>query len=140
MKIQTAQIRKLWKAACEVRENAHAPYSEYFVGAALKTKNSPEIFTGCNVENASFGATLCAERTAITSAVSKLGRIMITDLVLVTKEPAPPCGMCLQVISEFSCSETRIYLATAEEIFHTHNLSDLLPLQFSPKNLKTSHE
>lgn len=135
MNNSSIQLQELWNAACHVRQNAYAPYSNYLVGASLYTQNSPEIFTGCNVENASFGATLCAERNAIFSAVARLGKIVITDLVLVTKEPAPPCGLCLQVLSEFSNSETRIFLATQEKIFHKRHLHDFLPIQFSPSNL-----
>jgi cytidine deaminase len=131
----TALIENLWKAACAVRQNAHAPYSKYLVGAALVTTASEQIFSGCNVENASYGATICAERNAVLSAVASLGTIEITDLVLVTREPAPPCGMCLQVLSEFAGSETRIYLATPEKIFHKHAFTDFLPIQFSPSSL-----
>ncbi|WFB34847.1 cytidine deaminase [Kiritimatiellota bacterium B12222] len=132
----TPRIENCWQAACEVQQRAYAPYSQYFVGAALLTKQSDQIFVGCNVENASYGATICAERTAILSAVATLGKIEITDLVLVTRQPAPPCGMCLQVISEFSSPETLIYLATAEKISHKHALKDFLPIQFSPQNLQ----
>ena len=134
------EIDACWAAACKVREKAYAPYSKYLVGAALLTDQSPEIFSGCNVENASYGATICAERNAILNAVATLGKITIREMVLVTRDPAPPCGMCLQVLSEFSTTETRIFLATREKIFHTHALSDFLPLQFSPDNLEQSHD
>ena len=88
------------------------------------------------MENASYGATICAERNAVLSAVAALGNIEIKTLVLVTREPAPPCGMCLQVLSEFCGPETRIFLATPEKISHKRALNDFLPLQFSPENLK----
>ncbi|MEM7632142.1 MAG: cytidine deaminase, partial [Pseudomonadota bacterium] len=118
--------------ACAVRKNAYAPYSNYQVGAALITEKSPEIFTGCNVENASYGATICAERGAIMAAIAALGEMKISSLVLVTRDPAPPCGMCLQVISEFSTPGTQIILATPENIYSEKNFSEFLPHQFSP--------
>jgi len=129
------KIVACWTSACQAQKNAYAPYSTYFVGAALLTRQSDKIFSGCNVENASYGATICAERTAVFSAVAELGKIEITDLVVVTREPAPPCGMCLQVLSEFVTPETRIFLATADKIFHKHAFKDFLPLQFSPEHL-----
>jgi cytidine deaminase len=136
MKELSPEETACWQAACNVRLNAYAPYSKYLVGAALITTQSPQIFVGCNVENASYGATICAERNAVLSAVAALGNIEIKTLVLVTREPAPPCGMCLQVLSEFCGPETRIFLATPEKISHKHALNDFLPLQFSPENLK----
>ncbi len=136
----TPEIEACWTAACKVRENAYAPYSKYLVGAALLTDQSPEIFCGCNVENASYGATICAERNAVLSAVAALGKITIREIVLVTRDPAPPCGMCLQVLSEFSDSETRIYLASPEKIFHRHALTDFLPIQFSSDKLELPHD
>lgn len=135
MKNFDPKILACWKAACLARENAYAPYSKYLVGAALLTLQSDRIFIGCNVENASYGATICAERNAVLSAVAALGKIEILELVLVTCEPAPPCGMCLQVLSEFATSETRIYLATPDKITHTKAFADFLPLQFSSTDL-----
>lgn len=130
------EVEACWQAACNVRLNAYAPYSNYLVGAALLTRQSPKIFIGCNVENASYGATICAERSAVLAAVSALGRIEIRLLVLVTRDPAPPCGMCLQVLSEFCGPESRIFLATPEKMTHMHPFSDFLPRQFSPDHLK----
>lgn len=137
MKDLSSEENACWQAACKVRLNAYAPYSKYLVGAALITTQSPQIFAGCNVENASYGATICAERNAVLSAVAALGKIEIKTLVLVTREPAPPCGMCLQVLSEFCAPETAIFLATPENITHKRALSDFLPLQFSPEHLNT---
>ncbi|MDA3873898.1 MAG: cytidine deaminase [Kiritimatiellae bacterium] len=133
-------IHAAWIAACDVRVNAHCPYSNYRVGAALTAVGHPTLFEGCNVENASYGATICAERNAIFAAVTALGTFTIRDLVLVTEQPAPPCGMCLQVITEFADTKTRIYLATAEKITHTLALVDLLPHQFDPSHLDTPHD
>src|SRR3989338_5409194 len=92
----------LVQKAAEVRKNAYAPYSKFLVGAALETEEG-KIFLGVNVENASYGATTCAERSAIFAAVSngyrKFKRIaIVTD----TSKPSVPCGLCLQVLHEFS--------------------------------------
>lgn len=135
-----SHIQEAWTAARDARENAHCPYSKYRVGAALTAVGHPTLFTGCNVENASYGATICAERNAVCAAVTALGTFIIRDLVLVTEQTAPPCGMCLQVISEFADSETRIFLATPEKITHTLALADVLPHQFDPSHLSTSHD
>ncbi|MGA0332825.1 MAG: cytidine deaminase [Kiritimatiellia bacterium] len=136
MNPENPKLTEAWQAACRVREKAYAPYSHYQVGAALILKDCDEIYSGCNVENASYGATICAERNAVFSAVAARGQIEILELVLVTRQPAPPCGMCLQVLSEFASSETVIYLATPEKIFHKHAFKDFLPLQFSPTHLE----
>jgi homotetrameric cytidine deaminase len=133
-----SRTEELWKAACGVRLRAYAPYSQYQVGAALSILDSEEIFSGCNVENSSYGATICAERNAVLQAVAAYeGKPTLTEIVLVTRDPAPPCGMCLQVLSEFSTPQTRIVLSTPEKICHKHLLSDFLPLPFSPTSLKS---
>lgn len=88
--------------AKKTREHSHSPYSGYKVGAALRTK-SGNIYRGCNVENSSIGATVCAERSAISTAVSTEGKIEIDSLVVITDASPPwmPCGICRQVLSEF---------------------------------------
>lgn len=89
-------------AAASVRERAHAPYSKFFVGAAVLCK-SGRVFTGCNVENASFGATICAERGAVMQMVAAGEREPIACAVVTQgKAGAPPCGMCRQVLAEFA--------------------------------------
>lgn len=129
-------IEDLWQSAIAVRKHAYAPYSGYSVGAALKAKGSDTLFSGCNVENASYGATLCAERNAIVQAVaSGLSPLVIEHLVLVTESPAPPCGLCLQVISEFSSPETLITLASPTDIKQTIPFRQFLPHPFSPSSL-----
>ena len=103
----------LLEAARAAMKNAHAPYSNFKVGAALRTR-SGEIFAGCNVENASYGVTNCAERTAIFSAVAKLGPTLEIAEIAVTCEqnvPCAPCGACRQVIYEFGPNAV-IYFAS----------------------------
>ena len=97
---------ELKKKAKEAAANAYAPYSKFRVGCALLTK-SGNLYTGCNVENSSYGLTICAERNAIASAVAAEGSIEIAELVVYTPTatPTPPCGACRQVIHEFGNPE-----------------------------------
>lgn len=134
--MKSARIEKLWHAACEVRSHAYAPYSGYPVGAALAIEQSDTLFSGCNVENSSYGATLCAERSAVLQAVAAAGpQISIRHLVLVTRRPAPPCGLCLQVLSEFCTADTRLYLSTPDALSTPQPFSAFLPHPFSPDSL-----
>ncbi len=121
--------KELINAAIEASKKAYAPYSNFHVGAALLTK-SGKIFQGCNVENASFGATNCAERTAIFSAVVN-GETKFEKLVIYVdrKEFTPPCGMCRQVISEFSHDIEILLANNCGEVKRT-NIRELLPLSF----------
>jgi cytidine deaminase len=125
---ETALLDALVQQATEVRERAHAPYSRYRVGAAIATK-SGKVFTGCNVENASFGATICAERGAIMQMVAAGERDPVACAV-VTSDGGSPCGICRQVLSEFA-RDMPIALASAEdETGRVVRLADLLPLAF----------
>ena len=108
-----SSISALFEAARAAQRHAYAPYSRFNVGAALRTP-SGAIFTGCNVENASYGMTNCAERTAIFSAVSQLGpRLEIDAIAIVNDKNAPcaPCGACRQVIYEFGPKATVFFRA-----------------------------
>ena len=113
-----------------VAANAHAPYSKFRVGAALRT-SSGRVFTGCNVENASYGLTICAERNAIFHAVSQEGpdmKIAMLAVVCVGHE-FPPCGACRQVIAEFATPETTVcFLQNGKPVLMT--VADLLPSAF----------
>ena len=126
---------ELFSLAIESRNNAYAPYSNFLVGCALTT-NTGDVFSGCNFENLSFGATICAERNAIGAAInagaSQKNKTFINEIVVVsqTEKPAPPCGMCLQVLSEFSSNETKIHLANLSGIQGSYTLKDFLPRQF----------
>ena len=122
-----ASTAALIEAALAVRGRAYAPYSEFFVGAALETV-SGEIFVGCNVENSSFGLTICAERFAIGSAVAA-GHKKFTRVVVAAESKASPCGACRQVLAEFGNVEV-IMVDPQGTITHTRQLDELLPEQF----------
>ncbi len=108
--IDITQIKQLHQQAALARENSYSPYSNFKVGAALLS-NDLQIFSGCNVENASYGATVCAERVALFKAVSE-GCSLIRGVYVLTQSthPSPPCGMCLQVLFEFTQPETPVIL------------------------------
>ena len=127
------KLDKAFETAVKARENAYSPYSNFKVGAALALKNSEKIFPGCNVENASYGGTICAERTAIVSAIASGGKVDFDFCVVVTgSEPAsPPCALCLQVFSEFCPPDFPIYLATPKGIEKKMLLKELLPVPFN---------
>ncbi|WP_448523412.1 cytidine deaminase [Pseudothermotoga sp.] len=122
---------ELIEKAIEAMHKAYAPYSSFKVGAALLTK-SGSIFTGCNVENASFGLSICAERVAIFSAVAA-GEVQFEKLVVVadTDSPVSPCGACRQVMSEFGDFEV-LLVNTRGEVVRTR-VSELLPRAFKLK-------
>jgi cytidine deaminase len=121
---------RLLKSAQKVMKNAHAPYSKFRVGAAILLSNG-KVFSGCNVENASYGMTNCAERTAIFSAVAQLGpEIEIRAVSVVNDQgvPCSPCGACRQVIYEFGPDAT-IFFQGANGPRHAH-ITELLPEGF----------
>ena len=131
--IPTHARERLLRAARKAMKNAHAPYSNFRVGAAILT-DSGKIFAGCNVENASYGMTNCAERTAIFSAVAKLGPKMEIRAVAVTNDrgkPCSPCGACRQVIYEFGPDAT-IFFEGARGPKQRH-ITELLPEGFRLK-------
>jgi len=126
-----SEINDLVEQALKAREMAYAPYSDNFkVGAAVLTGNG-KVFTGCNVENASFGATVCAERVAIFKAVSE-GETRIKALAVVgqTDEPIPPCGICRQVASEFSGPTTKVIMANLKGQKIVSDMEAILPFSF----------
>ncbi len=134
-------LKELFQKAQKARKNSYSPYSGYSVGAAVRLE-SGEVFSGCNVENSSFGATVCAERVAIHSAVAENGKIEISEVMVLTDSPTPwpPCGICRQVIAEFAGSgpdAVKIYLVNLQEKMSSHTLKELLPLAFDPSHLRT---
>ena len=123
----------LLNAAKQARENAHAPYSNFRVGAALRA-SSGRIFGGCNIENASYGLTLCAERVAIFKAISEGERnfeaiAVVTDADVLT----PPCGACRQIVWEF-CGDVPVLLANLQGKRESVKMSDLFPKPFDSSN------
>ncbi|OFZ22788.1 MAG: cytidine deaminase [Bdellovibrionales bacterium GWB1_55_8] len=127
---------ELFQAARAVRERSHSPYSGHKVGAAIRTK-SGKIYSGCNVENSSYGGTVCAERGAILKAVSEEGKIEITELLVVTdaSPPWPPCGFCRQVIAEFAAPELNIVSMNLSGEEQSVKFLDLFPQAFTPSHL-----
>jgi cytidine deaminase len=127
--------RELIALAARAREQAYAPYSEYAVGAALLAR-SGRVYTGCNVENAVYSLTICAERNALFKAVSE-GEREFEAIAVVTANGGTPCGSCRQVLAEFS-ADTRVLIATPNELVSESRVADLLPSAFGPRDLPPS--
>ena len=120
-------------AALEASLQAYIPYSQYRVGAALLTVTG-EIYGGCNIENAGYSPTICAERTALVKAVSE-GHRQFAAVAVVTRNGGSPCGVCRQMMYEFAPGMT-VYLADLDgKLLHTTSLDELLPLGFGPAHL-----
>ena len=136
------QISELIELALKARENAYIPYSGWAVGAALLTADG-KVYQGCNIENASYTPTNCAERTAFFKAVSE-GEREFTAIAIVGGKAGElpstycgPCGVCRQVMMEFCDPDTfQIILATSKDQYEIFTLKELLPLGFGPNNLK----
>lgn len=127
-------LDQLLDAARAARLHAHAPYSRFLVGAALETAEG-RIVTGCNVENVTFGLTICAERVAVFKAVSEgLRHFLRIAIVADTACPTPPCGACRQILWEFG-GDLEIVLANLTAETGRHRLHELLPLPFDARLL-----
>ena len=129
----TADVEKAYRAALNARTRSHSPYSRFAVGAALKLTGQDNAIGGCNVENASFGATICAERVALHSAVSQFGGDLKPEFMIVVtgeKEATVPCALCLQSMAEFCGDDFTIYLGNEAALLRKLTLKDLLPLPF----------
>ncbi len=126
---------KLIKAALEISKNAYAPYSNFQVGAIVVTQNG-KMFKGVNLENSSYGLTICAERAAISAAVTE-GEYDFHTLIVVSSSspPAPPCGACRQVLYEFSPS-LKVIMANDQGEVSKISLKDLLPRAFNASTLR----
>lgn len=119
-------------AAQKAREQAFAPYSHFKVGAALLTA-SGEVFTGCNIESASYGLTVCAERVAVFKAVSEGARQFVKIAIVAdTDQPTPPCGACRQVLWEL-CGDVPILLANPQGAVASHQMRELYPHPFDKR-------
>ncbi len=141
MMIDEKIVKKLIAEAVQARNKSYAPYSHFMVGAALLTKEG-SIYTGCNIENAAYGPSNCAERTAFFKAVSEGEREFKAIAVVGSQEGntinqyAFPCGVCRQVMAEFCESENfTIIIAKSESEYYVKTLKELLPENFGPKNL-----
>jgi cytidine deaminase len=136
MEIDEPARADLIAAARQAAGQAHCPYSRFRVGAAVLTDRG-EIFSGCNVENASYGLTICAERNAIFQAVARSQAPVVIRAVVVftpTDLPTAPCGACRQVINEFGPDAYVLSVCDGEEVIEIR-LSELLPRAFGPANL-----
>ncbi|MGI6149672.1 MAG: cytidine deaminase [Firmicutes bacterium] len=131
---------ELLEQARKAREAAYVPYSRFKVGAAVMTTDG-RVFTGCNIENAAYSPTNCAERTAIFKAVSEGARDFAALAVIAdTEEPCPPCGVCRQVISEFFPETAVVYLGNLKGEVRETTIAELLPGAFSKKDLQGTAE
>ena len=126
---------ELLEAALSVRHHAHAPYSHFQVGAALETDDG-RIITGCNVENATYGLTVCAERVAIFKAISDGHRRFVRVAVVAdTEDPTPPCGACRQLLWEFG-GDLEVVLGNLQGEKARYRMKELLPHPFDDRLLK----
>jgi cytidine deaminase len=137
MSLSRLQIRRLATAARRAAKSAYAPYSHFPVGAAVLT-SSGKIFAGCNIENASYGLTNCAERTAVFKAVTEGHRKLLAITVYTpTPRPTAPCGACRQVIHEFGPTAAILCVCDSSERIEA-TLEQLLPGAFGPTDLSSS--
>ncbi|MBQ7860179.1 MAG: cytidine deaminase [Faecalibacterium sp.] len=140
-KLTREEKQTLIRQAFAAREKAVAPYSHFMVGAALRSADG-RVFTGCNIENAAYTPTNCAERTALFKAVSE-GVTEFTDIAVVgaiqgqvNELVTAPCGVCRQALFEFCGPELNVIMAKTEEDFIEASLGELLPYGFGPKNIR----
>lgn len=129
-----AEHEALIDQAKQAQQRAYCPYSNYTVGAALLTTDG-EVIQGCNVENASYGLTICAERAAVFSAVSQ-GKRNFDAIIVATRDGGTPCGACRQVLNEFNPNLSVITVNAQGKIIHNTTLDKLLPAAFGPRNLE----
>ena len=126
-------MNNLFEYAKVMQQRAHAPYSNFQVGAALQAEES-NVIGGCNIENSSYGLTMCAERVAIANAIAQ-GHTNFYALAIVSPTGGYPCGACRQVISDM-CGNIIIYICTPHKVVQTITLNELLPHSFSDKDLQ----
>lgn len=132
--------QNLMQAAKEAWEKAYVPYSKFRVGAAIQTK-SGKIYKGCNIENAAYPVTCCAERVAIFKAISE-GEKEFQRLAVIadTERPVPPCGSCRQALSEFCDPSMEIEIGNLNGDVKVMTMEELLPFSFTPKDLASGQE
>lgn len=133
----TAEPQKLVMLAVKSKESAYVPYSNFHVGAALLADNG-KVYTGCNIENASYGATICAERTAIVKAISDGAKqVLAIAISSDSKAATMPCGICRQTMSEFCTSDMPLYLSNRDGQFETYSFDEILPHLFKKSDMET---
>lgn len=126
-------IGQMLSGAKEVMQHAYAPYSKFHVGAVLRT-DTGNLYRGCNVENASFGGTICAERGAAMASIAAegAGRFNLIAISSEAEDPAPPCAICRQFLSEFTPPDAQVYLiSTTTNVLHHYNFGTLMPYTFT---------
>lgn len=130
------EVIKAYENAKLARSRAYAKYSQFLVGATLVLENGEHIL-GCNVENVVNGASRCAEQGAICQAMAKYGQIKAKFILVVSQseKPASPCGVCLQVLTEFFEPDFKIYLTNLEKIHAVHTLKEFLPMAYTPEQM-----
>jgi len=136
-KISATEKTKMKKLALKARQFSHSPYSAKKIGSSIRLSNG-KIYSGCNIENASYGGTVCAERVAIWKAYSEnKNTVHITHVVVASAEaaPWPPCGFCRQVIAEFGTEQTEITLINTDKKEKILSFKELFPLAFKPEHL-----
>ena len=131
MKLSPA-VQKAYKQALSARTHSYSPYSRFAVGAAIQLAGKGQAIGGCNIENASFGGTICAERVALHAAIAANGKIKPEFMVIVTGEAKAtvPCALCLQTLAEFCADDFTIYLGNEKSILQKLTLAELLPHPF----------
>ena len=132
--------KELCREAIDAMKNAYAPYSGYKVGAALLTEKG-KLFAGCNIENAAYTPTVCAERVAFFNAISSGERNFTAIAVAGGKDGVingafPPCGVCRQVMAEFCAPDFTVLVVTGEDSYKKYTLNELFPQAFTPKNIE----
>ena len=133
----SSRLRRLVPAALAARQRAYAPYSRFRVGAAVLGDDG-RVYAGCNVENSSYGNTLCAERNAVGQAVARgARRIVGAAVVTPARRPAPPCGLCLQTFAELGSPDMPVLIASTSGEEEELTLADLLPRAFGAGYLST---
>ena len=133
--VDQATIDRLVEAARHARRSAYAPYSHFAVGAAVLTR-SGKVVTGCNIENASFGLTVCAERVAIWKAVSE-GEAEFLAIAVATSIDGSPCGACRQVMAEFAL-DMPVIIADLQQVHRVATVAELLPGAFTSDDLRNA--
>ncbi|MDY3006931.1 cytidine deaminase [Anaerococcus porci] len=129
------EIKELIKIAIDNKKNSYSPYSKFRVSSVVLTKNG-NIYKGVNIENAAYSVTLCAERSALSSAISEGDRDIDTIVITGDSDLTFPCGTCRQFMSEFLDDDSKIVIANSVDDYKVYGISDFLPYNFSKKDLE----